>query len=304
MQFSVRLVSVYLFLAVFIIFLAGCGGSMGPPRSSGSHLYVGDNATPGQVLQFTLPLTNSSTASVTLSNSATNNIVGLAVDSSGNLATGDSAGHLTIYNAPIGNSSTAAASFSNGSAGSSGQLVFDSAGHLFTATGTLNVNIFNPPLTSASVPVTVETIGGLSFVTGAALDGSGNLIVANGGTGTSKLAAFPPAGPLVTPAVASALYRQLAVSNSQVFVANMASTTGQIDVYNLPLSSSSTPAFSITNVNLPTSVAFDGNGNLYVGNAGDHTIRVFRPPFSASSTASVTLALSSTFDIEALAIGK
>ena len=40
------------------------------------------------------------------------------MDSSGNLATGDSAGHLTIYNAPIGSSSTASASFINGRVGS------------------------------------------------------------------------------------------------------------------------------------------------------------------------------------------
>ena len=315
MQFSVRLLCVLAFLAVFIVFLAGCGGGMGGSRSSASeHLYVGDNATPGEVLQFTLPLTNSSIAGVTLSNSATNNIVGLAVDSSGNLATGDSAGHLTIYNAPIGNSSTASASFLNGRAGSttgSDQLFFTSAGDLYAATAGPSFNIFSHPLSSSSTPSNIINDKTLNLTAGAAFDSGGNLIISNAGTGSSNLvvcaplpAGLTPNVTFVTPAVAGATYRHLAISGNQLFVASTGGAISQIDVYNLPLSSTSTPAFSMTNVKVPSTVAFDSGGKLYVGNAGDHTIRVFQPPFSASSTPSVTLTLSSTFDIEALAIGK
>jgi hypothetical protein len=300
MQFSVRLLWVCLFLTALISFLAGCGDSS--HSAPQQHLYVGNNATPGSVLQFALPLTNNSTATATLANSATNNIVGLGVDSSGNLATGDSAGHLVIYNAPITHSSTAAASFNNGTETNSGQLVFDSAGKLFTTSSAVHFNIFKPPLSSSSVPDITETLGGMDSVRGAALDGSGSLILANGGT-NSRLYFFA-AGPDATQPIANANYRQLAVSNNQVFVASMTGGTGQIDVYSLPLGFTSTPAFAMTNVNVPTTVAFDSGGNLYVGNAGDRTIRVFHPPFSATSTPSLTLTLSAPFDLEAMAIGK
>jgi hypothetical protein len=302
MQFSVRLLWVCLFLTALISFLAGCGDSSHSSAPQ-QHLYVGNNATPGEVLQFALPLTNNSTSTATLANSATNNIVGLGVDSSGNLATGDSAGHLVIYNAPITSSSKAAASFNNGTETNSGQLVFDGAGNLFTTSSAVHVNIFKPPLSSSSVPNTTETIGGMDFASGAAFDGSGSLFVSNGGA-NSRLFFFPPAGPGANQPVANARYRQLGISNNQVFVANMTGTTGQIDVYSLPLGFNSVPAFSMTNVNVPTTVAFDSGGNLYVGNAGDRTIRVFHPPFAAGSTPSLTLTLSAPFDIESLAIGK
>jgi len=307
MQFSVRLLCIHLFLAAVIVLLAGCGSS----HSAVSHLYVGNNATPGQVLQFALPLTDHSGATAVVANSATNNIVALALDPSGNLATGDSAGHLAIYNPPFGNSSNPSTSFNNGSAGNSGQLLFNSAGDLYAATVGGHLNIFSHPLSSTSTPSQIISSPLLFFTTGVAIDGAGNLIIGNTFTSNdSNLAVAPPVAGVtpsvtfVTPNVAGARYRHLAISGNQVFVAGTTATTGRVDVYSLPLSSTSTPAFSMTNVNSPTTVAFDGSGNLYVGNAGDHTIRVFQPPFSASSTPSVTLTLNSTFDIESLAIGK
>jgi hypothetical protein len=307
MQFSIRLLGVCSLLAA-IIALAGCGDSS---HSAASHLYVGNNATPGQVLQFALPLTNHSGATAVVANSATNDVVALALDPAGNLTTGDSAGHLAIYTAPFGNSSTPSTSFNNGPASNSGQLLFNGTGDLFAATAGPSFNLFSHPLSSSSTPSNIIHDKALNLTTGVAIDGNGNLIISNAGTGSSNLVVCAPVPQgltpnvtFVTPAVNGARYRHLAISNNQVFVASATGGTGQIDVYSLPLSSTSAPAFSMTNVNVPETVAFDSSGNLYVGNAGDHTIRVFPPPFSASSTPNVTLTLSSTFDIEAVAIGR
>ncbi|MGD0280001.1 MAG: hypothetical protein ABSC11_11925, partial [Smithella sp.] len=95
------------------------------------------------------------------------------------------------------------------------------------------------------------------------------------------------------------------ISNSQLFVARV-DGAGGIDVYNLPLTSASAPLFTMTNVSIPEAVAFDSNGNLYVGNDGDATIRVFSPPFAATSTPSVTLTVGApaNFALFGIAIGK
>jgi hypothetical protein len=271
-------------------------------------LYVTNDLTPGQILQFTLPLTSTSTPTVTIANANTNNLIAVAVDPSGNVAAGDLSGHLTIYNVPITSSSTPAAAFNDGSSSSTGQLVYNSSGDLFAGSnGGPNVNLFIHPLTSASTPATVITGGGIASAFGATLDASGNLIVSNATTNSNLVVFAPPytgAPTIVTPAVAGAPYRKIAISGTQLFVCNVSGTTGQIDVYNLPLTVSSAPVFSMTNVNVPEAVAFDNSGSLYVGNLSDHTIRVFTPPFSAGSVPSVTFTVPAPFSIFGIAIGK
>ncbi len=309
MQFSVRLLAVRLLAALFIVSLTACGGhSKNSSQITLQHLYVGNDNTPGQILQFTLPLTNSSTPTVTLSTSNTNNVLSLAVDSSGNLVSGDTAGRLAIFNAPITSASAATATFNNGSAISAGQLAFNSVGDLFATSTSTNINLFTHPLTSSSTPSTVISGGGITAAIGATLDANGNLFVSNSGVSSSNLAVFAPpytGAPTVTPVVAGAFYRKVALTSTQLFVSNVAGATGQVDVYNLPLTASSAPAFSIINVNAPEAVAFDSSGNLYVGNFGDATIRVFTPPFSASSSPSVTLKVSTgAFSVFGIAIGK
>ncbi len=69
-----------------------------------------------------------------------------------------------------------------------------------------------------------------------------------------------------------------------------------VDIYALPLTSFSTPAFSISNLNDAVGLAFDANGDLYVtqigGNASSlpgNSVAIFAPPFSASSTPAVVI---------------
>ncbi|SRR5229473_2818262 len=103
MQFSVRLLVVRLFAGFFIVSLVACGGHSKSNQTTQTpqHLYVGNDNASGPILQFALPLTSSSTPTVTLSNSSTVSVVALGVDSSGNLASGLLSGNIAIFNAPI-----------------------------------------------------------------------------------------------------------------------------------------------------------------------------------------------------------
>jgi len=270
---------------------------------------VASDNSPGQILQYSLPITSASVPALSLVNAATPSLVALALDSSGNLATGDNAGNLAFYAGPVTGSTSVSATFKNGTATNDGQLFFNSAGDLFAPTTGNKVNVFTHPLTSSSTPFLVVTDPGLTSSTGALLDSGGNLIIANNPGSTSNLLVFPTpssGATVTTPAQASSAYRKMAVSGSQLFVTNVAGTLGRIDVYNLPLTSSSGPAFSITSgINTPEAIAFDASGNMYIGNLTDASITVFVPPFSAASTSTVKLTVSTgAFSLFGIAIGK
>ena len=64
----------------------------------------------------------------------------------------------------------------------------------------------------------------------------------------------------------------------------------QVAVLGVPLSASSTPAFSVSGFNNDSGVAFDSMHNLYVSNTSTPSIAVFAPPYSAASTPSFAIA--------------
>ncbi len=305
----VRKLPVFLALAGL---LAGCnvaaGSSTPPSVVVVQHLYVGNDNTPGTVQAYTLPITASSTPAFVF---ASNNVVSVGLDANNNALVGDNAGHLQFFTAPLSATSTPSVTFNNGSASNNGQIVFNLAGQAFVATVTSTVNLFNPPFTSSSAPSTVVS-GGLISAIGDVLDNAGSLYVSNAGTGGgtgSDLEVFAPpytgAPAVTTPNVAATAYRKMAGSGSTLYVCSVAGTTGRIDAYGLPLSNTSVPAFAITTgVNVPEAIAFDQNGNMYVGNLGNSTITVYTAPFSATSAPAVTLTIPGTFAIFGIAIGR
>jgi hypothetical protein len=147
------------------------------------------------------------------------------------------------------------------------------------------------------------------------LDSSNNLIVGNlpNSSGSNLLVFAPPYTglPIVTAVVAGASYRQMALSSTQLFVTSSIPETSLVDVYNLPITAGSVPAFSIRNgifggsVTVST-VALDSSGNLYVGITGNlgttdiGGIRIYAPPFSAASSPIVTTGVAAI----GMAIGK
>jgi hypothetical protein len=99
----------------------------------------------------------------------------------------------------------------------------------------------------------------------------------------------------------------MAISGTQLFVVNSQVSTSKIDVYNLPISAASAPAFLISTGLFGGSisgngVALDSSGNLYAGLSGNGGttdsggVRIYVPPFSgapnvASGVFGITLAV-------------
>jgi hypothetical protein len=303
-----------LFAAAFIACLAACGSSTnlpGPPSGT-QHLYV--DGTQGHVLQFALPISGSS-PSATLSLPTASIVTAVAVDSTGNLAVGAFGGSISIFKGPITGSGSASATFQNGTSTFVDNLAFNSAGDLFATTNSNTINVFTHPLTSASTPSQVITSANLTTSVGVVLDSANNLIVSNSPSlaGSNLLVYAPPYTglPIATAAVPASSYRQMAISGTQLFVVASQVSASRIDVYNLPITAASAPAFFIGTGLFGGSVsgngvAVDSSGNLYAGLSGNlgttdsGGIRIYVPPFSGASAPNVA---NGVFGVT-LAIGK
>jgi hypothetical protein len=275
---------------------------------------TGDDSS-GGISQYTLPLQTASTPNFTI---ALPNAISVALDSSGNVLGGSSGGKVTIYAAPISASSVATASFSDG-ASAVGQAAFTSNGNFLIATQSTSIEEFTAPFKNASTPSGSFTDPSIAYIFGTALDAAQNAYVESHGVGTattcsagaakcSEILVFAPpytGTPIITPLVANGGYRSLAVDATHLYAATIVSgTNGRIDAYNLPITSSSSPAFSITaGASSPEGLAVDPAGNLYVGNFNS-SISVYAPPITASSTPTITYTINTGYPVFGVAIGK
>src|SRR5947209_6138919 len=98
----------------------------------------------------------------------------------------------------------------------------------------------------------------------------------------------------------------MAVNGTRLYVDSVANGTWRVDVYNLPITSASVPAFALTTgVNTPEAAALDSAGNLYIGNLSNGTITVYTAPITASSSPSLIYTVSTgAFAIFGIAVGK
>jgi hypothetical protein len=310
-----------LFATAFIACLTACGGSTKPPVPgptpgptpvAAQHLYT--NGATGHALQFALPLAGSApTATLTIPTAS--NVSAVAVDSAGNVAIGDVGGNITIFVGPITGSASSSVTFKNGTSTAVDNLVFNSAGDLFATTNSNTINVFTHPLTSASTPSQVITSINLTGSDGVVLDSANNLIVSNSPSlaGSNLLVYAPPytGPPIATAVVPASFYRQMAINGTQLFVVASQVSASRIDVYNLPITAASAPAFFIGTGLFGGSatgngVAMDSNGNLYAGLSGNlgttdsGGVRIYVPPFSGASAPNVTTGVFGT----TLAAGK
>jgi hypothetical protein len=284
---------------IFVAFV-GLSASEAPAQ-----LYVGNDQPSGGVQQYTLPISASSTPNFTIASSS---VVALGVDAKGNLAVGALGGTITFFPAPLSGSSTPSATFKNGTAANVGQIAFTAAGDFFATSFGNSVNLFTHPFSNFTAPSMLITNPNIASAAGVALDAAQNLYISNTGNGFGDLIVYAPpytGSPIVSLAVAGAAYRKVAISGTQLFVDSVLPGTGRVDVYTLPITGLSSPAFSITNgVNLPEAVALDVTGNLHIGNLGNATVAVYAPPFSAASAPAVTLNVGpAPFSIFSIAIG-
>jgi len=323
-----------LFVITFAAVAAGCnGGGTNPPlfftgtaaptvtpTPTLQHLYVGNSSTLPvvEINRYDLPITSIFQGpSLALNPPAPGLVLALGLDAAGNLGVGLIDGTLLFYNAPLSGASTPAARFPNGNAWTQTQIAFTAAGDLFAAAGN-RVNVFTHPFSNASTPSSI-TNPALYFTGGVVLDAAQNLYIANTGNGAgSNLFVYArpySRAPTITALVPGTSYRgPAAISATQLFVT---SPPGQVDVYNLPITAASVPAFSITNgVNFPTAAAVDAAGNLYLSNFASPILNIYAPPFSAVSSPAMRLGVygccaslmnpggSAGFAISTLMIGK
>jgi hypothetical protein len=286
-----------LFALAGISLFAGCNGTTTNPvlipTTSPSHLYVADGATTGALIQYALPLTSTSTPTALISSVQRN--IGAAANASVVVAQA-TGGATRVLTQPVTSSSTVTASFS----ASNTFPALGPTGLLFSSIGSTAVQVYTPPFTNASVPSsTFTTPIGVSSV---AVDPSGNIYVNNGATGIAALSGTGTLTANIT--VASRFYRGMIASATQLFACNVAGATGTVDVFTLPLSNASVPAFSITTgVNGPEGCALDSSGSLYVSNINNGTVTIYAAPFSAASSPTLTFTLPGTVAAFGIAIG-
>src|SRR5260221_2820729 len=277
---------------LFAVLLAGSVALSTPAANAVvQQLYVGNDNSPGSVLQYNLPVSASSTPNGGV---ASDNVVSVAIDPSGNMAVGNFSGGLTFFTAPLTAASVPSASFPNGGGSNAGQIAFTPAGDFFVSTaGAQGVNKFTAPFSNASTPSQSITAVGLTAPIGVALDAAQNLYISNSAGGGSNIYVYAPpynGVPTITPAVPGTFYRKMAVNGTQLFVDDLSGATGKVEAYNIPITTASVLPCSITGgVNTPEGAALDAGGNLYIGNLANATVTVYTGPFSAGSTPTTTL---------------
>lgn len=253
--------------------------SSSPPATQ--HLYVADGSG-GNVLEYASPFSASSTPSVNLN--VGGSIWGVASDSK-YVAVEDSNGYVYIFAQPLSASASPVASFQAGNAGA--QLYFDSNGNLYTGDEGAEVLEYSPPFSNTNTPAKV--INGTTASFSLTMDYNNNLYA--GDLGMNQIDLFAPPYSAAPTTVAQPGTYGLASYATYLYGADAASS--KIEVYSLPISASSTPAFAITNTD-PHALAADvSTGTLYVGDQhggnGSGSIDVYNQPLSGSSTAAYSI---------------
>ncbi|MHB8365358.1 MAG: hypothetical protein ACYDEK_12360 [Vulcanimicrobiaceae bacterium] len=248
-----------------------------------THLYVA-NGSAGNVLEYTAPFSSSSAPSVNVQIGG--NIWGVASDSQ-YVAVEDSTGYIYIFNAPLTSGSSPVAQFHQFQGGVGGaQLLFDSNGNLYTGTQGSMVFEYSPPFSNASTPS--KTINGDNTSFSLAMDYLGNLYVGNLGMNQMDVFASPYTSAPTT-VTAPGTY---GLASYATYLFDADALDGLVDVYNLPMNASSTPAYTIANTD-PHALAVDGTGTLYVGDqhggSGTGSVDAYAQPLSASSKAAYSI---------------
>lgn len=137
-------------------------------------LYVGNCRNTNQVLQYALPLTATSTASVAVSIAGETCIDGLALDPVTNqlFVASDSFNKIYAFSLPISAASTPTLTITTPTVGRRFQnIAFDSAGNMYASDrGTTTIDIFVPPFTATSdatftlAPAGIDSPWGLSVM--------------------------------------------------------------------------------------------------------------------------------------------
>lgn len=285
-------------LLAALALLAGCGslGTSTPPPPT--HLLLVSDSNNNRVVVYTSPFSNGENASTVLGQANMTAAVpaltaaGMSApadaieDSAGNVYVTDQLNNrLLQYKAPLSTGMNAsvvigqpdfvtatANTTQNGLSGPVG-MALDASGNLWVADlGNNRVLEYKPPFASnmnASLVLGEPDFTSVNFVTSSsglvipffvAFDASGNLWV--GDTGNNRVLEFKP--PFVNGMGASLVIGQ------PDFVSSGSATTA-------------------STFNFPTGIAFDGSGNLWVGDTSNNRVLEFSPAFATGMSANLVL---------------
>ena len=287
------------------------GGTPTPtPTPMPQRLYVSDNANPGSIYAFALPLSPASTPAAVLA--GTGSPGSMTFDSLQRLFVSDN-GMVKVFAQPIVGGAAPSFMFGNGRYASA--IAVDAQGNayfgqcvIFFFCRAAVVNVFTAPLSAAStVQYTIQIQGGPPHASPMAFDKNGNLWVSTGLrlSSSSRMLEFKP--PFSAASAAALQFSTPHVEFGLAFdsAGNLyAAGKNGIDVYAPPFTATSTEAFTIS---MPggaaaANIAFDNGGKAYVSDANGN-VQVFAAPFSANSTPVVTLPVAGAPASAGLAIG-
>jgi hypothetical protein len=266
--------------------LSGCGGGGTNVTALSSRLYAAGDAVPSTAIAyFTSPFTALSTPTSTFVTPPGGEVIGLAIDGSGDVITSDQfLKTVTGYMRP---SPATASLFTVTTSFTPAGIAFDSQGKLYVADydNGGGVDVIASPFTNSSTVTPLIT--GLNATDGLCFDTSQNLYtVAYGAASTIRVYAAPYTAASVTVATGNNNVEDCAINPAanQLAVNVVGAFSGKVLIYNLPLTNTSVPAVTLTySSSSSTAVAFDTSGRLYVG-VGASAIQVYQPPFSSAST--------------------
>jgi 6-phosphogluconolactonase len=264
---------------------ASCTASTSVTASYGSTAFV-TNDSDNNVLGFLLPLASASQQpTYTISTSQTPYVI--ASDALGNLFV-PGYGSTSIFQEFSPPYSGAAVTNSTGGGNDPYGVAVAPNGDVavanhFSGINANSVTLYVPPYTAS--PTKIGTLAASAV----AFDSSNNLYVANSNSTLSEYAP-PYTGTPLTVNTSSTGYDAI-VSGNKLFIAE----GRDIDVFSLPITSTSTPSATLTTSGLATEgIAIDPSGNLWAasyngGANSDGFVAEFPTPFSTGESASVTL---------------
>jgi hypothetical protein len=287
-----RTFGVAIILGVLLVDVAGCSSSSTSPTPTPTpvgvqHLYVTDNGSPGTVFVFNLPLTATSTPTVTLLTTG-NGAANPCFDNAGShiYVPMDGSDTVQVFALPLTASSTPAFTLTTTSTGE--DCHFDGSGNLYVAESAgSKIEVFKAPVASGSIVNSTITGAALVNPWGIWTDASGNVFSSTHPSAAVEYSAFPTNAQTAAFGPTSNDQFGLALGPSGSLYAANATAAGVIDVYDPPFSNSSTKnvAETITTplTNWVSYMAFDAAGNLYAGgSAATFHVLVYASPYTGA----------------------
>jgi streptogramin lyase len=204
------------------------------------------------------------------------------------VANDDSSGVVQIFAQPFSGTSTPVVSFKDGTSTDVDDIAFDSSGRAYVGSfGQNKVDVFTPPFTNTSTSTFSVTTG--TSPQGVDVDAAGNLYVANGGGPSVTIYNQPLSGAsTANVTITTGLAGPTGLKHDGAGNLYVADANNYVAIYNPPFSNASAPSVKVPVVGV-WGIFVDPTGNLWAVDRGDKKVEKFTPPFTNTSTPTLTI---------------